>query len=391
MHIAIVGLGPAGALLAHRAVQRNWTVDAYDPRCEIVSGDDGREDILLPRWRNTYGLFLDDLPEWAREVLIPAHRHDSWYGDLAVYSPRRRILEDRPYVMVDRDGTRAVLCSDDPRLRLHRRRISELTPEALGVDVVVDCRGVPGRQGDIRQLAYGVVVDGAAVRADGVFMDWRPVPDHPDGPASFLYVQQVEGGLLLEETVLATRAASRDTLHHLKGRLYTRCAGQLGDEGVVRETEIVSFPTDRRQRGWYTGVRDGVAVFGAAGGLTHPATGYSVAASAASVDEMLDLVAHGQLPRLRRLSAAGAYWLRLFGAELVVAAEATTLRRFFDAFFSLPAGLQRGYLSGQRVGAVAAAMLALAAFPHRTLPFLRPAPLILVGMVRRAAGRGSRG
>lgn len=395
MHIAVVGLGPAGALLAHRAAQRNWTVDAYDPRCELDTGEDGRQRVTLPRWRNTYGVFLRDLPRWAQEVVVPvggnadsAGTAGSDVGDLAVFSPRRRVLTGRPYLMIDRDAMRQALCPEDSAVVLHRRRVDVLDPEVLGVDVVVDCRGAAGRVGDIRQVAFGVVVDGDPP-VGPVFMDWRAVPGCPEVPSavpSFLYVQPVDGGVLLEETVLATRAPVRQTLEVLKERLAARCAGRI-EVGDVRETEIVAFPTDRRRRAWYTGVRDGVAVYGAAGGLTHPATGYSVAASAAAADEMLDLIRDGRLRMLRRFSAAGAYWLRLFGAELVVASDGPTLRRFFDAFFRLPGPVQQGYLSGQSAAAVAVAMISLARFPRRTLPFLRPVPRVLAGAVRDAVRR----
>ncbi|MDN6387886.1 MAG: lycopene cyclase family protein, partial [Corynebacterium sp.] len=143
------------------------------------------------------------------------------------------------------------------------------------------------------------------------------------------------------------------------------------------------FPTDRRVRGWYSGGRDGVAVCGASGGLTHPATGYSVAASAATADRMLHLLSHGALPRRERLSAAWAHRLRGFGAELLVLADAPTLRSFFDAFFGLPTHRQASYLAGQDAGRVALAMLALARHPRRVLPFLRNTPAALRRVARR--------
>jgi lycopene beta-cyclase len=384
MHIAVVGLGPAGALLAHRAAGRGWTVDAYDPRCETTS-----DAVLLPRWTSTYGVFLDSLPAWARDVLA----FSSVTGDLEVHTPRRRTLGRRPYGVVDRDLTRRRLREVGGHLRLHRRKVDDLSPGALGVDVVVDCRGVVDRVGDIRQIAYGVVVPSTPethqthqTPVPSVFMDWRPAagPGHAD-PPSFLYVQQVDGGTLYEETILVTRQRTRPMLDLLERRLAARLPGLTG----CTATETVHFPVDRRVRGWYTGVRDGVAVFGAAGGLTHPATGYSVAESAATVDRLLTLLERGALPWRERLSAACAYRLRLFGAELVTAADGPTLQRFFDAFFALPPHRQTAYLTGQHGGGVALTMLALARYPRRVLPFLRPLPRVLWAMA--VCGRRSRG
>jgi lycopene beta-cyclase len=380
MHIAVVGLGPAGALLAHRAATRGWTVEAYDPRCETTP--DG---VLLPRWTSTYGVFLDSLPTWARDVLA----FSSVTGDLEVYTPCRRTLGGRPYGVIDRDLTRRRLSQAGGHLRLHRRKVDDLSPGRLGVDVVVDCRGVVDRVGDIRQIAYGVVVPS---REEGtvpsVFMDWRPAvvdqgapraTGHAD-PPSFLYVQQVDGGTLYEETILVTRQRTRPMLDLLEHRLAARLPGLTG----CTSTETVHFPVDRRVRGWHTGVRDGVAVFGAAGGLTHPATGYSVAESAATVDRLIALLDRGALPWHERMSVACAYRLRLFGAELVTAADGPTLRRFFDAFFALSPHRQMTYLTGQDGSQVALTMLALARYPRRVLPFLRPVPRVLWGMAVRA-------
>ena len=56
MHIAIIGLGPAGAVLAHRALSRGWTVDGYDPACVTGTAgpDEEGSDIQAPAWRSTY-------------------------------------------------------------------------------------------------------------------------------------------------------------------------------------------------------------------------------------------------------------------------------------------------------------------------------------------------
>ncbi|MCI1257395.1 MAG: lycopene cyclase family protein [Corynebacterium provencense] len=400
VHVAVVGLGPAGALVAHRAVARGWTVDGYDPACVI---DDGT--VALPGWRHTYGFPVRALPAALRES-VP---FSTVTEQVTAHTPHLHRLHHGPYGIVDVAAARDRL---SPGVRLHRTRVTDMSAAALGVDAVIDCRGVVDRPGAVRQVAYGLFLpEDAAARAGltvGEFMDWRPSPaacsgtsgTAASGPAdqagqpemrpgrqgtgnssphtgtdpSFLYVQDTGTSVLAQETVLATRTPSRTLLPELRVRLLSR----LGDAAAqATGTETVHFPTDRRRRPWYLGPDDrGTVTFGAAGGLTHPATGYSVAASAAAADLVLDSIVEGA-PVGRMLSASLAHRLRLLGAELIVRADGPTLRRFFDAFFSLPPSLQRGYLTGQGAGAVAAAMVALGCRPRDCLPFLRPLPQAL--------------
>lgn len=373
MHIAVLGLGPAGAVLAHRAVARGWTVDGYDPACGTAA--DGSP--TLPAWRSTYGIPVRALPDWAVDI-VP---FSGQAAELTAHTPGEHRLRYGPYGVVDEPELHRRL---SPGIRMHRRRINHPTAAGLTVDAVVDCRGVIDRAGAIRQIAYGLFLPRDRAREAGFtgaeFMDWRPAPDtgSPVTEASFLYVQETGDAVLVEETVLASRTATRVMLPELRRRLRTRL-GDLAD--AATGTETVHFPMDRRRRPWYLGPdADGVATFGAAGGLTHPATGYSVAAAIAAADSALDLIG-GESPRSRfahRCSAALAWRLRLLGAELIVRAQdPRILPRFFDAFFRLPVRLQRGYLEGQDAARVAAAMFSLVAFPGRALPFLRPLPKAL--------------
>lgn len=369
MHIAVVGLGPAGSLLAHRAVHRGWTVDGYDPAC---GGTD--IDPSLPSWRSTWGLPVAALPDWARDVIPFAGLCE----DLRAYTPALHRLDYGRYGVIDRSALRSRL---SPGIRLHRQRVDTLTARALGVDAVIDCRGVIDRPGSIRQVAYGLFLPVDIARdagiSPGVFMDWRPAPGASADRADpgFLYVQSTGDSVLVEETVLATRTPTRELLPTLKARLHARL-GPVVESAIGSET--VHFPIDRRRRPWYLGADEhGTATFGAAGGLTHPATGYSVAAAAAAADTALDQLVEGVAHR-GRWSAALAWRLRLLGSELIVrAGDGDVLPRFFDAFFRLPPGLQRGYLDGQNAAPVAAAMVSLAAFPRQALPFLRPLPTAL--------------
>lgn len=375
MHIAVVGLGPAGAFLALRASRRGWTVDAYDPAC--VAGGDHGEAVSLPRWRNTYAITLDSLPLWAQDLIPLSASSD----ELRAHTPEPRSLGYGRYGVIDCPALQDRIAESLTGVTLHRRRVDRLTARDLGVDAVVDCRGIADRPGSIRQVAYGVFLPHREIDVTGgsaEFMDWRPSPTASQSScvdSSFLYVVDTGDSVLVEETVLATRTSTRVLLPELQARLRGRIGGAM-DRAVGRET--VHFVTDRRSRPWYRGPdADGVSTFGAAGGLIHPATGYSLAAAVAAVDDALDLLEGARVHG--RIAAASAWRLRVLGAELIVAArDPGVLPRFFDAFFRLPVRLQRRYLEGQGAVGVAAAMLALAVFPGKVLPFLRPLPRCLV-------------
>lgn len=66
--INIIGLGPAGAILALRAAERGWQVHGYDPgsRPDAAGAD------AWPAWPATYGAFAPEVPDWADELFSPA-------------------------------------------------------------------------------------------------------------------------------------------------------------------------------------------------------------------------------------------------------------------------------------------------------------------------------
>lgn len=66
--INIIGLGPAGAILALRAAERGWQVHGYDPGSRPgAAGADA-----WPAWPATYGAFAPEIPDWADELFSPA-------------------------------------------------------------------------------------------------------------------------------------------------------------------------------------------------------------------------------------------------------------------------------------------------------------------------------
>ncbi len=203
------------------------------------------------------------------------------------------------------------------------------------------------RRGKIEQTAYGVIVPGPR---EPVFMDWR---QPTDGPPTFLYsVPLPDGGVLVEETSLA-RAPGLG-FDELRTRLHARVGTLTGP------VERVRFPVDvppppRRARG--------AIAFGAAAGLIHPATGFSVADAFRLAPQVADTIGRG--PRaVRRViwpwRARLVYRLRMRGLATLLSLTAAEHEEFFDLFFDLPVRHQRAYLSGRADPAgTAAAMLAL--------------------------------
>ncbi|MFJ1455473.1 lycopene cyclase family protein [Nocardia sp. N2S4-5] len=337
--LIVCGLGPAGRALAHRAVARGLSVTVVDPRPDR-------------RWTATYAAWADDVPEWvaAHTVAATVPRPVAW--------GTRRFEIDRPYAVFDVGALQDSLSLGDARVVADRaaeivRPRGDTGAEAVRLASgqvltgrrVVDARGVGRSPARAEQTAYGVVV--ARERwTEPLFMDWRP--DHgagADETPSFLYaIPLAPDTCLLEETCLAGRPALSGTALRERLRTRLRCRGiELdGSEPV----EHVRFPVQ--------GGRPGDRRFGAAGGLLHPATGYSVAASLAAADA----VAAGD--SIWPPAARAVHRLRTAGLRALLALPPPDVPPFFDAFFALSPRRQRAYLSGRAdLPGTATAMAAL--------------------------------
>ncbi|WP_026917886.1 lycopene cyclase family protein [Gordonia shandongensis] len=329
--LAVVGAGPAGRALAHRAVAAGLAVAVIDPAPDTP-------------WRATYGMFVDDLPGWiTRDALTRPS------SGVVVYTPDRRVV-GRPYVTLRTDILQRSLTLDGAAVIVDRA--SRLT--ATGVDTesgtrvsarcVVDARGGRGADpGAARQTASGVFLTASTDRRDvgdeTVLMDWRHAS--ADSP-SFSYRVPTPHGYLVEETCLAGRPPI--DVDELGRRTGARLPSGVSTGRL--DHEFVDFPLDSAPRPWSRGTRAALA-FGAAGGLMHPATGYSVAPSLAAVDTVVAAVVAGRDPR-RALWPCRARWvhrLRSAGLEVLLALDGPSITAFFDAFFRLPGDDQRAFLS----------------------------------------------
>ncbi|SDE62464.1 lycopene cyclase family protein [Rhodococcus tukisamuensis] len=349
--LAVVGLGPAGRALAHRAAAAGLDVVAVDPR-------------PARPWTPTYAAWLDELPAWLGPSVVRARvdRPRVW--------ARREHTLDRPYCVLDNEALRAAL--DLGGTRVLAGTAATVTAHAVtlrdGTEVratrVLDARGLHPGPALAEQTAYGVVVDAAAAApalggGPAWFMDWRPDNGAAaDAPPSFLYAVPLgTDRVLLEETCLVGRPGL--SLGVLRGRLETRLRSRGVEPPVDAVQERVRFPVQAPRPGR---PGQGAPGFGARGGLVHPGTGYSVAASLGAADVVARAVAEGRDPdaALWPARARAVRALREVGLRSLLRLEPEATAGFFEAFFALDPGRQHAYLSGRDDPlAVAGAMWAL--------------------------------
>ncbi|GEE02777.1 hypothetical protein nbrc107696_32230 [Gordonia spumicola] len=342
--LAVVGAGPAGRALAHRACAAGLRVAVIDPAPDR-------------RWTATYGMYADDFPEWLDPGVAA-----STSSTITVFTPDEHVVE-RGYAVLDTTRLQAALTLTASTIVAARATsvTTDLVTCADGTVIrarhVVDARGaVTGDHADRpRQTAAGAVVDSADTSV--VLMDWRRVGD---GEPSFGYRIPLGGGRrLIEETCLAGRPPI--PVDELAARNVSRGAPDRVDERVDFPLRTGSRPWRRRG--------DEPLRFGAAGGLMNPATGYSVAQSLNAVDVVVDAIASGLDPTtaLWTRRAKVAYRLRLIGLDALLGLTGDHLPTFFDAFFGLDVATARRYLSTRddAVGVAAAMWSVFVRLPPR--------------------------
>lgn len=348
----MAGSGPAGWAIADRCARLGL-------RTTLVAPAPHRP------WRQTYGLWFDQaagLPLAATATNVAA-----------IATGRHRI--ERGYGVLD--NTAALTALTHPDVEVRTDRLAGVAHGRLGCTVtltgggrlaaavLVDATGARATGARAEQTAVGVVVSAADAEpvlggADALFMDWR----HPGGDwPTFLYAVPVGAGrVLLEETSLARRPGL--PVRELSARLLERLTLYgIDADGPV---ERVRFPLDAARPRF-----DGTVAFGARGGLTHPATGYSVGDALTLAPSVASAIAEGLAhgPRAAARAAHRALWppaaravhlARRRGLAALLALPPHHVPEFFELFFQLPAPLQRAYLSGRAdLGGTTAAMAAL--------------------------------
>ncbi|WP_349497770.1 lycopene cyclase family protein [Actinokineospora globicatena] len=352
LDVVVVGGGPAGWAVADACARAGLATAVVAPGGRRV-------------WSATFGVWADQVPAdrypgvLATRVLAAGRVIDREYLVLDNAAVCARLWRG-PAVSVDDEVVGAEFGRRGATVRLAsgRRLACAVVIDASGARRVVSGGPAPGVR--VAQTAYGVVVpsavaDGIVRSGDAVLMDWGR-------PPTFLYAVGVSADrVLLEETSLAARPGTG--WDELRRRLGERL-GSVPDGPVER----VRFPVDLPPTPpWHRGS----VPFGAAAGMVHPATGYSVGDALATAPLVAEAIASafGRGPVAAAAAGRAAVWsprarvvhaMRSHGLRALLALPPEGLAEFFDVFFALSPRLQRAYLSGREdVAGTAAAMAAV--------------------------------
>lgn len=329
--LAVVGAGPAGRSLAHRALAAGLRVAVVDPEPDAA-------------WSATYGVYTADLPDWFDDGAVAARAES-----ITVFTPTERVIP-HGYAIMNAPAFQRTLGLDGADVRaclavaVSATTVTCSDGRQVQAGHVVDARGT--RAGDHRrrprQTAAGAFEPSDDVST--VLMDWRRTSNASPGDArSFSYrVALGDGRRLVEETCLA--GAPPIDVDELAERNRARTGRTSPGEGL---DEVVDFPLLVDTTPWRR-VDDGPVMFGAAGGLMNPATGYSVGQSLLAADVVVGAIVAGHDPHeaLWPRRARLAYRLRVRGLAVLLSLDSDEVVTFFDAFFRVHPSLQRRYLSG---------------------------------------------
>lgn len=333
--VCVVGLGPTGRALAHRAAKAGLAVAAIDPCPDRL-------------WHPTFSCWVDELPDWLPDDVIASRIEAP-----TVWTTRRHRIE-RPYCVLSKPGLHAALTLDEATVhasratRVDAHRVELANGSVVTAGFVIDSRGLPTLGARRAASAHGIFVDAETAapmvpEGEGLLLDWRPENGAgPDEPPSFLYsVPLGDGTVIFEETSLGLRGGMPQ--HELRRRTRNRLAAHGIELTGTESSEAAHYPLDQPPpKG------TGKAVpFGSRGGMMHPTTGYSVADSLALVDTAIATIRDGRDPvaALWPWQARLVYWMRtrgLFGLGRLTTEQSMSM---FDAFFSASPRGQRALLS----------------------------------------------
>jgi lycopene beta-cyclase len=359
--VVVVGAGPAGLAAAASCAETGLATVLVAPDPAAV-------------WAPTYGCWLDELRSLGFESLVSA----SWpsvrvVGHRAHQLPRSYALLDKARLqehLTDRflraGGTAVAAVGTGAQHFTWGSRLMLRDGAALDARVLIDGTGSGSRlvKGGgppaAFQSAYGVLArfrEPPIPAGTCALMDWSPSPSPAAGrdadDPTFLYAMDLgDGVFMVEETSLARRQPLDTAL--LASRLDARLTATRTAPLEVLAEEVVCIPM-----GGAVPLAQPVVATGAAAGLVHPATGYSVAAGLrvapllaralrTASDRGLDSTGLARAgwdavwpPDRRR-----ARWLERYGLDRLMALGGDGTRSFVDAFFSQPADRWTSYLSG---------------------------------------------
>lgn len=370
---AVLGLGPSGAVAAHRAAQRGLKVLGIDPRGVNAPSTVGLWAFQLPDW-----FPVDAVASRFKPSMITQKGCHQMEADYVILKTGWEQHLDGFDILREKARPATALqfsTQEAPRRSTGLRSWFAPNPDEQ-VSIMVDDSPAPDRIGRLlvsvsessmpaRQLARGTMVPEAAIppaHRSAVLMDFSPVTgfDEP-GPITFSYrVPLGDGAWLIEETILATTENPLELLPHLKRKNLARMK-QLGvAHDRATGTEVVNFalgpyrlpanrPRTRLGLRFLLGPWGGRGVagevsIGSAGGWMHPATGYSVGEVLAGTDRMLDRVFSGALPTSKAWRIN--HHLRRMGLNVLLRLSPAQYTEFFSIVLALPEKDLLAYLTG---------------------------------------------
>ncbi|MGW4327451.1 lycopene cyclase family protein [Nocardia sp. NPDC004573] len=334
--VCVVGLGPTGRALAHRAMRAGLSVTAIDPRPERL-------------WPPTYGCWVDELPQW-----LPSTAIGVTVPEPTVWTKTEHRIH-RPYCVLSKHGLRAALPLDDATVvagratRVDAHEVELVDGTVHTAAAVFDTRGLStvGRRYAASAHGIFVAVETAAPmvsEGEALLLDLRPENSADrDAPPSFLYAVPLgDGTVLFEEVSQGLRGGMPQ--HELRRRTLARLAAHGIRLTGAEPSEAAHYPLDQPPP------RSGEAraiPFGSRGGMMHPCTGYSVADSLALVDTAITALRQGRDPiaALWPPRARLVYWMRMRGLYGLGRLTTEQSIAMFDAFFSASPRGQRALLS----------------------------------------------
>jgi len=335
LDILILGCGPAGLALARQARNRGLDVACMAPQPSA-------------EWSQTLCSWMDELDG------IPTRA--GWKSIAVRLDEDREHRFDRSYGLIDNRALKALLSagvpfitesatqlenfSDHSRVNGHRARI---VVDATGhVPALARCPKAPPVGW---QTAYGLElqVEHGLDTDTGVFMDFSG----PGSTATFLYALPLsKDRLFVEETSLIARKPLPFDI--LRNRLERRLDRRGIPRGRVLAEEKCRFPM-----GGPLPPSQRVVGFGAAAGMVHPATGYSVGRTLRAADRLATALNPELPPDQASTLAWKAVWppaarraraLHMVGARVLTELDLSGTRAFFHTFFGLPEPLWVSYL-----------------------------------------------
>jgi len=364
LDVRVVGAGPAGLSIAAALAQRGLSVSVVAPDPEAA-------------WPASYGCWADELGPLGVDGAVTGR----WERALLCTDGEGVRSLGRTYVRLDTGVLQSLFLGrcEGAGVTLESGTVEAIAEydnglQPLIVDgrvwrsrLVVDASGTRGLRpvtDPAVQVAWGELV-----RVDShpwapgemVLMDWRrlrcsgaqdPIGDL-EGAPTFLYALPLDAEhVFVEETSLAARPGL--SLAECRARLAVR-RRQLGL--VVREVLEVERCAIDMGGVALTRPKGGVVSFGAAGGLVHPATGYSLIASlrrapllADTLAEALDLTngagaAQAAFEVMWPSEARRCRTLHAHGLEVLLGLPLHRIQPFYDAFFSVKGTADwRGYM-----------------------------------------------